>query len=76
MARPTIYDWDEWFTKGRFTVRQGADYRCSQSAMSQQIRSAAVKRGLYVRLIDDDERITVCVYRSRINKIRKRNLCR
>ena len=47
-----LYDWVKIFKKERTILRKGMDYFCSQSAMSQQIRTAASVRGLSVSIRD------------------------
>lgn len=43
-----IYDWDGWFSRRRFVLRAGRDYRCSTTTMAQQVRNTASERGLRV----------------------------
>ena len=47
-----LYPWDSWLARDRIVLRRGKDYQCSQSVMAQQIRNAAVQRGLRVSLED------------------------
>lgn len=54
-----IYDWDEWFALGGFTLVRGEDYVCSQSAICQQVRSAASNRKLSVSIVEADNAVIV-----------------
>lgn len=49
-GRPRTYDWGAWFARRTFTLRRGLHYHCSDGAMTQQIRNAAVYRGVGVRV--------------------------
>lgn len=60
-----LYDWDSWMGKKKFFLRRGKDYRCGTGAMTQQIRTAAWKRGLKVTLVEDGSGIHVIVNRSK-----------
>lgn len=53
------YDWFEWFTNERTTIRRGVDYQVSQSTMGQMIRNNASKFGIRVRVIDTHDAITI-----------------
>lgn len=64
MPRPAKYNWEEWFTRGRFTLRRGRDYRVSQSSMVQQVRNAAHEAGLHVSIQDAGNRLVVTVAHS------------
>ena len=44
------YHWEEWFNSGRFTLRRGEYFICSAPTMVQNIRTAASKRGLSIRV--------------------------
>lgn len=46
-------------SKGRFTIRRGQDYACSQSAMAQAIRNRASSLNLSAHLIEGDSWLTV-----------------
>lgn len=59
-----LYPWTKWFTFQEFTLVKGVDYVCSQSAIAQQVRNAANKRGLRVSLEERDRSLTVRVIRS------------
>lgn len=59
--RKKIYDWDAWFASGRFVLRRGRDYTCSQGTMAQQVRNAAAKRGISVSLVESDGSFVVTV---------------
>lgn len=53
------YNWDKWFSKRKFTIRQGKDFQCQVHGMASQIRSKACKRGILVSLrIDGDVIVT------------------
>lgn len=65
------YDWDQWFGrpadedgKVRFVLVKGEHYRCSQSSMCQQVRTAAKDRGLLVNVQDLDDRIAVAARKA------------
>lgn len=45
-----LYPWDRWFKRGRFTLRRYHDYFCSPYSMGQQIRNAASRRGIKVKV--------------------------
>ena len=59
MAAKRKYRWEEWFDRPRTTLVRGVDYRCSQSMMSQQVRSNASARGVSVRVADTGDSIIV-----------------
>ncbi len=61
MGAPRKYDWDAWFKRGTFLLIKGREYTCSQSAIAQQVRVAASKRGLSVTLQDVDSGMAVKV---------------
>lgn len=53
------YNWDKWFSKRQFTIRQGKDFQCQVHGMASQIRCKASKRGVLVSLrIDGDTIVT------------------
>lgn len=56
-----LYDWPTWFSQRRFVLRRGEDYSCTQSSMEGQIRNAATRYGVKVRVEDQGEQITVTV---------------
>lgn len=35
------YPWDDWFNKGKFTLKNPRDYTCQTHSMAQQVRNAA-----------------------------------
>lgn len=60
------YRWDDWLLgpadvdgQHREVLVRGEDYDCSQSAMSQQVRTAARQRRLLVSITDMDDRLVV-----------------
>ena len=53
------YDWETWFAQGRVVIRRGVDYFCTQSSMASQVRNAASRRGIRVRLIDNDNSFAI-----------------
>lgn len=64
-GRPRLYDWAALFRLGRFELTAELDYRCSQSAIVQQIRSAASKHDYkIVSLLDTGMRVLVEVKRA------------
>jgi len=44
------YPWDRWFKRRRFRLQYGRDYRCLPHSMGVQVRSAAYKRGVHVKV--------------------------
>lgn len=60
-GRPPIYPWDQWFSRRRIILRRGEDYSCSQSAICQQVRSAASSRGLRVSVADRGEEVEIVI---------------
>lgn len=59
MARPIVYDWDELFKRGRFTLVRGKDYHCSTSSIIQIARNQASKRGLPLSIEDGGNRVAI-----------------
>lgn len=53
-----LYPWDRWFAR-RKTVLQRSDYRCEPHSMGVQIRAAAMKRKLRVRVLIEGGMITI-----------------
>jgi hypothetical protein len=55
------YPWDRWFRQRKFRLTRGREYRGMTHAMSVQVRSAAIKRGLRasVRVEEDSLVITL-----------------
>lgn len=58
-GRPRKYLWEEWFSARRTVLQRGVDYRCSQSAMINQIRNRASRCGVHVSLTDGDDTIVI-----------------
>jgi hypothetical protein len=58
------YDWDDWLSKRKFTLRRGVHYDCTQSSIVQQVRNAATARGVAVRPSDEGDRVVVFVERK------------
>lgn len=58
-----IYDWNRWLGSGRrsarVVLRHGRHYKCSQSSFGQQIRNAAARLGVAVRIHDHRTRFVV-----------------
>lgn len=44
------YPWEEWFGKGKITLRQGKHYEVGASSFAQQIRNAASRLGFNVSI--------------------------
>lgn len=54
------YLWDEWLVKGKTKrLKRGKDYEVSSMSMGQQVRQAASKLGLSVRVTETDDGIKV-----------------
>lgn len=53
------YPWDLWLSLGSFTPIRGIHYSCSNTAMAQQVRMAALLRGLKVSITKKPDRLTV-----------------
>lgn len=53
------YLWHDWFALRHFTLRWAEDYNCSQSAIVQQIRNEASKRGLHIKVTEEIDGIEV-----------------
>jgi hypothetical protein len=49
-AKHAGYDWDTWFKRKSFTLREGVDFRCLAHSMIVQIRNAAASRGRSVSI--------------------------
>lgn len=60
------YDWEKWFKRREFTLEKGRDYVCSQSAIAQQIRSEASRRGVSVHVADTGTGVIVLVRRRKV----------
>jgi len=50
-----LYDWEKLFAAGRFKLRRGRHYACSQAAIVQQIRNAASITG-----VNETKMVHVC----------------
>lgn len=46
------YPWDDWFSRSSFVVKL-SDYTCRVSAMVQQIRDEAGRRGVRVKVEEE-----------------------
>ena len=44
------YYWDDWFKNDFFMLRKGRDFFCGITSMIQQIRNAALARGIRVKM--------------------------
>ena len=55
MAYSVRYDWNRWFKRKSFTLRKGKHYQCMPHSMAVQVRNAAARRGLVVRVFIDEE---------------------
>ena len=59
------YDWSKLFGAGRFRLRRGRDYDCSQSSMVAQVRSAASVMGITpdrsIEITDREDAVEVIV---------------
>lgn len=55
MSAKRKYPWDDWFGQPITVLVRGEDYHCSQSTMVQTIRNNASRRGLRVRVVEDDD---------------------
>ena len=49
-----IYPWDLWFQLDNFVLMRGRDYNCSSFSFGQQVRNAAVSRGIRIKIRVDD----------------------
>jgi len=71
IARPSSrpcrahYPWEEWFRRGRFTLRKGVDYMHRTDVMAQQARNYASRRfqniKLSIRIDSEEQSLTVTV---------------
>ena len=57
------YEWDQWFRHHKFILTRGIHYHCSSSSFAQQLRNAAVKRGLSISLVERESSFVVTVNR-------------
>ena len=56
------YPWEDWFSKGSFSLTKGRDYECQTHGMAGMIRNAANRFGKSVQVkIVDNNRIEVKV---------------
>lgn len=55
------YNWNAWFARKRFTLRQGVEFNCGVEMMEQQVRNAASAREIKVSIVTEDDRLTVVV---------------
>lgn len=55
------YPWDDWLSKGRFTLVRGVHYNCATHGMHQTAINAARKRGLKISVRMTDGTITIAV---------------
>lgn len=53
------YHWEEWFGRPRTVILRGRDYKCSQSAMWQQVKDKAHQLGIKVKVTDNNDSITI-----------------
>lgn len=53
------YPFDSWFAQGKVVLVKGRDYHCSNASFISQLRSAASKRGMALRIAEIGEVITV-----------------
>jgi len=59
---PLRYPWDEWFKKAAVApihLTKGTDFPCQVHSMGIQVRTAAAARGLAVKVLTNDDTITV-----------------
>lgn len=57
------YPWDDWFSRSKFRVVEGRDFKCMPHSMMVQIRNAASSRGksVSVRATNAGNRTTLSV---------------
>jgi hypothetical protein len=60
-GRPPLYRWEQWFRAEKFILRRGVDYTCPTSSMIQQLRNAASRHRVSVRILDLGDSLTVFV---------------
>lgn len=58
------YPWSSWLGQEQVTLWQGSDYDCSQMSFAQQVRNAAVKMKLKVRVEDGGDHFRIFVLRK------------
>jgi hypothetical protein len=56
-----VYPWEEWFAGRQFVLRHGQDFHCSLSGMTTNIRQAARRHGVRVRVDQGWDHLTVTV---------------
>jgi len=62
MGRPPKYPWDKWFSRNRFTLEKGKHFDCHLHSMIVQVRRAAVKRRIKVKVeVRDESKLSVRV---------------
>ena len=52
MGKKALYDWEGWFGVRRFRVTYGTHYFIGNAAMAQQIRNAAKKLNLSIKITE------------------------
>lgn len=55
------YPWEQWFAKGRFKLVHGKHFHCTLSGMTINVRQAAKRLGLRVRIEQGWSELTVIV---------------
>ncbi len=65
------YQWEKWFsyTRKQFFLKRGIDYNTNQRSMMQQVRNAAVDRGLRVAIVDTENGLVVTVLEERFQHL-------
>jgi len=53
-SRSPNYPWSRWFNRKRFRLLRGLDYNCGDGSFAQQIRNAAARLGVSVRLVETE----------------------
>lgn len=56
-----FYKWREWFARREFFLVRGQDYFCADYSIHQQIRSAASRLGVKVRIRPTPTGFTITV---------------
>lgn len=64
-----IYRYGDWFNRPRTVLVRGQDYTCSQSSMEAQIRNAATKACVRVRIVDSNDRIVIWVVQEHADAV-------
>lgn len=65
--KPT-YRWSRWFSRGAFDVLD-RQHGCSRESFVQQMRNAASRRGLSLRVTQLDDGVRVVVRPKRLNVV-------